>query len=94
MHEHAHELAHMSHGRMARKCASHLVLHLILHLISHLIYHLICVSGVDATLEAVSTLLNPLDLPTLQQALSDLGLPTHGEKSQLSERITNALQPG
>ena len=51
-------------------------------------------AGVDATLEAVSTLLHKLELPTLRQALSDLGLPSHGEKSELSERLTNALQPG
>ena len=49
--------------------------------------------GVDTTLEAVSTLLNKLSLPTLQQALGDLGLSTVGSKADLSERITNALQP-
>ena len=30
--------------------------------------------GVDTTLEAMSTLLNKLQVPTLQQALSDIGL--------------------
>merc|ERR1711908_270330 len=50
-------------------------------------------AGVDATLEAISSLLNRLQMPTLRQALTDLGLPTHGEKPELSERITNALQP-
>ena len=49
-------------------------------------------AGVDATLEAVSSLLNRLELPTLKQALSDLGLPNEGDKRVLSERITNALQ--
>ena len=49
--------------------------------------------GVDATLEAVSNLLHKLELSTLQQALVDLGLPTDGGKRELSERITNALQP-
>ena len=50
-------------------------------------------AGVDATLEAVSTLLHRLEMPTLRQALSDLGLPNDGEKAVLSERLTNALQP-
>lgn len=49
--------------------------------------------GVDTTLEAVAALLNRLEIATLKQALADLGLPTKGEKTQLSERITNALQP-
>ena len=48
--------------------------------------------GVDATLEAVSTLLGKLELTTLQRALADLGLPTDGGKRELSERITGALQ--
>ena len=49
-------------------------------------------AGVDATLEAVADLLHKLELPTLQQALKDLGLPTNGDKVALSERITGALQ--
>ena len=48
--------------------------------------------GVDATLEAISTLLHKLELSTLKQALADLALPTDGGKRELSERITNALQ--
>ena len=47
--------------------------------------------GVDTTLEAMSSMLNKLQVPTLQQALSDLGLPTTGRKEELSERLTGAL---
>ena len=48
--------------------------------------------GVDTTLEAMAAMLNKLEVPTLQQALSDLGLPTSGRKEQLTERLTAAIQ--
>ena len=48
-------------------------------------------AGVDTVLEAMSTLLGKLQVPTLQQALSDLGLPTTGAKEELTERLTGAL---
>ena len=52
--------------------------------------------GVDTTLEAMATLLNKLQVPTLQQALTDLGinsaLPSSGRKEELTERLTAALQ--
>jgi hypothetical protein len=51
--------------------------------------------GVDTTLEAMSTLLNKLQVPTLQQALHDIGLdsslPPSGRKEELTERLTLAL---
>ena len=47
--------------------------------------------GVDTTLEAMASMLSKLQVPTLQQALSDLSLPTSGSKGELSERLTGAL---
>ena len=46
--------------------------------------------GVDAVLDAMSSLLCRLEVPTLQAALADLGLPATGDKQSLSERLLSA----
>ena len=46
--------------------------------------------GVDAVLDAMSSLLGRLEVPTLQAALADLGLPATGNKQSLSERLLSA----
>ena len=47
----------------------------------------------QAALETVHTLLCRLKLPTLKQALSDLGLPIEGlDKTELSQRIATAIK--
>lgn len=45
----------------------------------------------EAALDAVNTMLANLRLPTLQQALEDLGLPATGEKPELTARLTDSL---
>ena len=41
-----------------------------------------------AALEAVNAMLSKLRLPTLQQALKDLGLPAHGDKAKMTQRLS------
>ena len=48
----------------------------------------------EAALEAVNSMLAHLRLPTLQQALDDLGLPATGEKTELTARLTDRLTSG
>ena len=48
----------------------------------------------EAALEAVNSMLAHLSLPTLQQALDELGLPANGEKTVLTARLTDRLTSG
>ena len=47
-----------------------------------------------AACEAVSEMLHSLRLPTLKQALSDLGLPVTGGKAELTQRLSGRLTAG
>ena len=48
----------------------------------------------EAALEAVNSMLAHLQMPTLQQALEDLGLPATGGKGELTARLTDRLTSG
>lgn len=48
----------------------------------------------EDALETVNAMLANLKLPTLQQALEDLGLPATGEKPALTARLTDSLTSG
>jgi len=50
-------------------------------------------AGVDTTLEAMGQMLSKLQVPTLRQALCDLGLPTSGRKEVLTERLIAGAVP-
>ena len=41
-----------------------------------------------AAMEAVNAMLSKLKLPTLKQALQDLGLPAHGDKAKMTQRLS------
>jgi len=45
----------------------------------------------QAALESVQALLCRLQLPTLKQALADLGLPIEGKRGELTARLTDAM---
>ena len=48
----------------------------------------------EAALETVNSMLANLRLPTLKQALEDLGLPVTGAKDELTARLTDRLTSG